>query len=214
MYYTITLTKSGGLSEEDVESLGKYFESCQHAYLVNEFGSSGGNSHIQGIVEFDTKVTSNVTGRIERQYAKLNIDVSKGISIKVKSATHLVGAFIYSSKELREGGKLVLLRGWNSTWIDQQVKENVKNIPYKMLKKRGTRVTQSTGPALMFEWCTANNMQITEKREYLEVVKAMGDVGYMFGCSRHLGLYQDVCALFDCGSAACSAAESALRFID
>jgi len=215
MFYKITLTKSGGLSVDDCEGIVNYFEKeSGHCYLVNEFGECEGNSHIEGIVEFETKTTSNVTDRVRRLYEALGIEEVQGISFKVKRATHLVGCLIYASKELTGTGKVLLMKGWKQTWIDKQVKDNVKNIPHSMLKKKGTRVTQGAGPALMYEWCKANGREIHYKQDYLEVVRSMADEGYMFGMCRTVGLYQDVCALFGDGAAAVAVAESDLRFID
>lgn len=216
MFYKVTLTARGGLSQKNIEHLVSYFKICKHAYLVNEHGEAGGNSHLEGIVEFDTKNTSNVTVRIQKQYEKMEVEVVKGVTICVKVVTHLVGAIIYASDELQriEDSKLVLLRGWKESWISEQIKDNVKNIPHKLLRKQGTRVTAGTGAALIREWCLANNMQIKYKEDYLEVIDRMGDEAYMFGKGLHIGLFADVCALFLDGSGGRKVAESELRFID
>jgi len=213
MFYKITLTSSGGLDDSHIGVLVEYFKQCRHAYIVNELGSAGGNSHLEGIVEFDTVKTSNVTERIKIVYKKIGIEVGE-YTIKVKQATHLVGALIYASKELRSGGKIVLLKGWEASWIDKQVKENVKNIPHSMLKRKGVRVNKGTGAALIYEWCVANNSAVKKKYDYVEVVRTMAGEGFLFGNTRHLGLYPDVCALFGCGKATSMCAESDLRFID
>ncbi len=213
MFYKVTLTCSGGLSAEQIGVLVQYFKGCRHGYLVNEQGSNGMNSHVEGIVEFDTQTTSNVTDRIKRVYEKMGIEVEE-CTIRVRQATHLIGALIYASKELRHGGKVVLLKGWEQSWIDKQIKENVKCIPHKMLLKRGTRINQSAGAALVYEWCVANNTQVKTKRDYLEVIRSMAGSGFLFGNARHLGLYQDVCSLFGIGRATQMCAESDLRFID
>ncbi len=213
MYYKITLTASGGLGDTQIGAFRKYFEPCKHAYLVNEFGESKMNSHLEGIVEFDTEKTSNVTDRIKLVYKKLEIEVIPKVTFRVKRVSHLIGALIYVSKELRESGKVVLLKGWESSWIDQQIKDNVKSIPYKMLIKKGTRVSQNTGGAIVYEWCIAHNMQVTNKEELFKVVKLMGDEGFLFGSIRPLGIYQDVCALFGDGVATEECFRSALCFL-
>ncbi len=215
MLFQITLTAAGGLSVPQIGVLTDYFhKNCKRGYIVNEFGDAGGNSHLQGIVEFETDKTSNVTERIKRQYEIMKVDVVAGITIKIKKVVHLVGALIYASKELKDEGNVVFLEGWEQSWIDKQVKDNVKMIPYKMLKGKGTRVTQGTGGALIYEWCRANNSHIQSKLGYLEVVRLMGAKGFLFGSTRHIGLYADVCALFGQGNAAYNVAESELRFID
>ncbi len=214
MLYKITLTEAGGLTDAHIEELTKYFEPCNRGYIVNEQGDSGGNSHLEGVVEFDTNSTSNITQRIKRKYESIGIEVVPGITIRVKKITHLVGALIYASKEIKDKGKVIFLKGWEQSWIDKQVKDNVKNIPYKMLIKKGVRITQNTGGALMYEWCIANNCQVRSKLEYLEVVRQMSAKGFLFGNVRDIGLYADLGTHFGDGTAAYNKAESSLRFID
>ncbi len=214
-YYTITLTTSGGFSDNQIEIFIKAFDTLKHAYVVNEFGSTDQFSHIQGLVEYDTSKTSNVTYRIQRLYKSANLDVTPR-SIRVKRATDYVGALIYSRKELdysETKAKVIVIVGWSSSWIDEQVKNNVSKIPHKMLKKKLHRVYASTGGVLMYEWCVANNRIITSKFDYLNIVKAMAKEHYAFGLIRHKCIYQDVMASFGEGLAAYQIADSELLFI-
>ncbi len=214
-YYCITLTTSGGFTETQVENLCHSFDSSKHAYVVNEFGSSDQFSHIQGLVEYDSVKTSNVTLRIKRLYKSLNLDVTPR-SIRVKKATDYIGALIYSHKELEYSeskSKLMVIRGWSSSWIDEQVKNNVSKIPHKMLKKKLHRICASSGGALMYEWCVANNRIITSKSDYLNIVKSMAKEHYAFGMIKHKGIFQDVMSAFGEGLAAYQIADSELLFI-
>ncbi len=214
-YYTITLTTSGGFSESHIEILTESFNKLNHAYVVNEFGSSEQFSHIQGLVEYDSVKTSNVTLRFQRLYKSLKLEVSPR-SIRVKKATDYVGALIYSHKELDNSdtkAKLLVCRGWTSSWIDEQVKNNVSKIPHKMLKKKLHRICSNTGGALMYEWCIANNRIVTSKFDYLNIVKEMAKEHYAFGLIRHKCIYQDVMSSFGDGSAAYQIADSELLFI-
>lgn len=136
MYYKITLTSRGGLKPHELNTIAEHFKKCRNAYLVNEYGDSGTNSHVEGVVEMDTENTSNVTCGIKRCYEKIGIEVIPFITIQVKKATHMIGALIYASKEVRGNGQVILLKGWEQSFIDKLVKENVARIPYKMLKKR------------------------------------------------------------------------------
>ncbi len=214
-FFKITLTTSGGFTTKQVDEFEKVFDRLNHVYVVVEYGESGGNRHLEGIIERDTIKTYNVTTWIKRQYALLDIDVSYN-SIRVKAATDRIGAIIYASKELKKlhtESEVISLRGWTQTWIDKQIKDNVSKISFKELKKRGTKMTKGTGGALMYEWCIANNRQVLNKGDYIEVVKTMGDQGFMFGCVRHVGIYQDVCCLFGDGTAASDVAMNELHFL-
>jgi len=214
-YYNITLTKSEGFTEKELETFRNAFGLQSHAYVVNEFGESGTFSHLQGLVEYDCIKTSNVTLRMRRLYESANIPVSPH-SIRVKKATDYIGALIYASKELHivnGNAKLLVIRGWVSSWIDEQIKQNVSKIPYKLLEKKLTRVYQKTGGALMHAWCLANNRIITSRYDYLNIVKEMASQKYAFGTVRHKGIYSDVLSAFSDGSGAFQCAESDLLFL-
>lgn len=213
MHYKITLTASGGLKKADIDTIHDYFSRCNTAYLVNEFGESGTNSHVEGVVEFDTKKTSNVTERLKVLYRKMEIDVVPFITFKVKKATHLTGALIYARKELSVGAELVLRRGWTENWISDQVKNNVKDIPWSMIKKHGVRLTQNSAAGVMFEYCKANNMTVYRLSDFLEVIRCMADEQYMFGSIRCAGLFSDITALFGDGSGAVQVAREQVRFL-
>ncbi len=135
VHYKITLTASGGLQEEELAKIQSYFQkNCSQAYVVNEQGDSGGNSHVEAIASFETTSTSNVTNRMKTLYGIMGMEVSP-YSIRCKKVTHLAGAIIYANKETKKDGKVLVLKGWTSSFIDQQVKDNVKSIPHSMLKK-------------------------------------------------------------------------------
>ncbi len=216
MYYKISLTARDGFTSETLVPFIEAFSLLQNCYVVNEFGASGHNSHLEGVVEYDTEKTSNVKERMKTLYRRAGVEIVAGISIKVLRVTHLAGALIYADKELKGPGpaNLLVLRGWKQSWIDKQIKDNVKNIPHKMLKNRGHRVTQNTGGALMYEWCLANNQEITCKRDMVQVGKTMASQGYLFGSVRAMGLYQDVLALFGSGDAVEAVWNNEFHFLD
>ncbi len=203
MYYKITLTTSGGFIQSQIQEFKKLFDQQTHAYIAVEYGEHGGNCHLEGVVERPTQQTNNVTVWLKGQYAKQDIYIHHN-SIRVKKCTHLIGALVYASKELTKNrdSKIISLRGWESSWIDKQMKLNVSKIAHLELKKRGTRVTQNTGGALMYEWCIAHNMHINCTLDCTMVVKLMAKQGYLFGSIKPVGLYVDVSSLFGGGEAA------------
>ncbi len=200
MFYKLTLTTSGGFEQSIIEQIITYFKECDHAYLVNEFGEHGINSHLEGVVEFDTKKTSNVTFRIKRLYTLIGLDVTP-YSIRVKKVTHLSGAIVYASKELKIDGKLMLLKGWKQTFIDLQAKELAKEKTYDVLRKQGTRITQKIAGAQVYGFATAHNMIVKTKQDCITVCTMMAQEGYLFGSIRPKGVFVDVCALFADGGA-------------
>ncbi len=213
VHYKITLTASGGLQEEELAKIQSYFQkNCSQAYVVNEQGDSGGNSHVEAIASFETTSTSNVTNRMKTLYGIMGMEVSP-YSIRCKKVTHLAGAIIYANKETKKDGKVLVLKGWTSSFIDQQVKDNVKSIPHSMLKKKGTRLSQQTAGALIYEYATANNYIVKDKETYRLICIEMGTKGFLFGCVRHKGVFQDVCALFGSGDAIGLAIDSELNFL-
>ncbi len=214
MFYKVTLTARAGLTEGQVESIGKHFSPCTHAYLVHEYGADGSNSHIEGVIELDAKKTSNVTRSIKTLYDKLDIEVVPFITIKVKAVTHLGGAISYAMKELQDEGKVILLRGWKDTWIQKQFKEQVKKQSSAPLLKMGTWVTKRMGPAIIFEFCRAENLRIRSLADYREVIIKMGDKQYMFDKGIHVCCYANVLALMGDGSGHRQVMDQEFRFME
>ncbi len=213
MFFKVTLTTSGGFSIPQLEVIKEYFvNTCSHVYISVEYGQSGSHCHLEGVVEFDTEKTSNITVRIKSLYKRLTLEWTPH-SVKVKKVTHLIGAIIYASKELKDKGELLSIKGWKQSWIDLQIKENIKSIPFKVLKSKNPHLTQSTGGRLMYEYATAHNMRVFSKEDYFEVSKKMAADGYLFGSIRHKGIYQDVCSCFGDGSAVEAVARSELMFL-
>lgn len=212
MFYKITLTTSGGLVQSQLDEFKSYFSECFHAFLVVEYGSTGSNCHLEGVVEYKTVKTNNVTVRIKNLYKRCGIEVSHN-SINVQKAHHLNGALLYANKELETKGHILVQEGWTSSFIDQVVKSAVRKKTNADLMKGFTRVTQSHGGPLMYEWATANNMKVINKQSYLDVKKQMASEGYLFGTCRDQGLYQDVCACFGDGNAAYDVGDGNLHFV-
>ncbi len=213
-FYKITLTRSGGLTDENVENLIKYFtKQCKHAYLVNEYGESGSNSHIEGVVEFDTEKTFNVTRAISNVYLKLGIEVIPGITMVVKSVYSLQGCLSYASKELREKGHVVLLIGWEESWIKNKTKLIGKRKSPTTLLGLGKWVTKRTAPAEIYTWCQTNNRKIACLRAYREVLVSMGEEQYMFDKGIHKCTYANVMSLFEDGSGIGQIIDDECRFL-
>jgi len=208
------LTASGGLTSQNIDVAKQFFdEKCQYAYVVNEFGSEGTNSHLQCVVSFGTKKQSNIMAKMKTLYKKMDLEIVNRHTCVVKAATHMDGALHYCSKELVNKGNVVLLKGWRQGWIDTQVKAYAKKTPRIELQSMGTRLTQTSAPGAMYKWAKANNMQVVDKRSFIEVGKLMTAEGYMFGTCKAKGIYMDVCGLFGDGRALADVWEAELAFV-
>ncbi len=214
--YTITLTARDGLKPDQIGVLKEYLDRrCESAYVVNEFGSSGLNSHLQGVCDFKDKKTSNITGGFKTVYRKNKWEVVNNITIRIKKVSELGGAFSYASKELKDKNpaKEILVKGWRKTWITTQIHDYQKRTPVIQYKHDGIRLTNATGPSAMYQWCMAHDMQITNKAEFIQVGKLMTCDDFQFGGCRTKGLFMDVCGKFKNGDALEKIWENDLFFI-
>ena len=181
-HWTLSITAAGGLTSKNIEVAKQYLnERSEFAYVVNEFGKGGDNSHLQGVVSYTTKKQSNVMLKMKGLYKAMDIEIVNRHTVVVKRATHMDGALHYCSKELLDKGQVILLKGWRKGWIDLQVKEYLKKTPLVEFKSMGTRLTQTSAPGAMYKWAVANNMHVRSKAEFIEVGKLMTAEGYMFG---------------------------------
>jgi len=214
-FFKVTLTARDGLTDENVAALVKFFtKRCKHAYLVNEFGEAGGNSHLEGVVELSSKKTSNVTRSLITVYENNGIEVSQPHTIMVKSCYHLQGCLQYASKEIKELGRVVLLLGWEQSWIQDKTQNIANNTAPKTLKQMGTWIGKRIGPAQIYTWCVANNRRITNIREYREVCVSMGEEQFMFDRGIHKCTYSNVMALFNDGRGIGEIIDDECRFLN
>lgn len=212
--YKITLTARGGLTTENIDVLVNYFtKRCTHAYLVNEFGESGENSHLEGVIEILKTKTSNLTRSIANVYFGMDLEVIPRITICVKTCVALAGALSYSSKELRDKGNVVLLLGWEDSWIQQKVKSVARVRAPNTLMKMGTWLGKRLAPAKIYTWCKANNCEVKDLRSYREVCVKMGDEKYMFDRGIHKCTYANVMALFGDGRGIGKIIDDECRFL-
>lgn len=210
-YYKLTLTTRDGLSEGQADQLVAYFEKCENCCICIEMGENGTNRHVEGVAGFTTKSSSNIHKDMKKYYEKHNIEYSK-FAVKIKSVTHLGGAFKYGIKELKDGDEPAMLKGWKWTWIQDQAKAAKED--FRKRPVRGKIVKPSEAPDAMVAFIEANNLVVNSKATFLEVLKRMGDAGYRFGQVKFKVFYADVmCALGD-GSALMAVAENELFFLN
>ncbi len=213
--YKVTLTASGGLSADNIDTLVKYFTAkCSNAYLVNEFGESGSNSHLEGVIELKEKKTGNVTRGIASVYKKMDIEVLPRITIVVKSVCHLAGALQYASKELKDQGNVSLLLGWEKTWIQRKVESFVSTKAPTTLLSMGTWVSKRLAPAIIYTWCKAHNCEIRSLSDYRAVCVSMGEEGFMFDKGVHKVTVANVMALFGSGEGHGKVIDDECRFLE
>jgi len=213
-FFKVTLTARDGLTADQISKLVESFTAkCNHAYLVHELGEAGSNSHLEGVLEWSTNKTSNVTRAIRTLYNSIEIEVNQPYTIMVKSVYSLQGCLSYASKELNEKGTVVLLQGWEESWIKQKTNSVAMNKAPKTLKQIGQWIGKRIGPAQIYTWCEANNRRITNLREYREVCVSMAENQYMFDRGIHKSPYANVMALFKDGRGVGEVIDDECRFL-
>ncbi len=217
--YAITLTGRDGLSDIQMKVLTvemmKFSNNC---LIVHECGKSGHFHHMQAVIDCKCAKIANVTRSVQGWYIKHDIEFVKYVSIKVKCCKNqlmLRGALHYASKELHLGTPRIVLgrKGWKQTWIDEQISTHLLRKKPAELGTQGIRVFQTTGGAVMYNYCLANRLEISCQQDFYDVGDQMSMDGYLFGTTRLQGIYQDVLALFG-RSCFRQVAENALKWCE
>jgi len=208
-YYMATLAPKIWFTKEERAPLYKWFSRHDQVLGYTEVAS---RKHLHVLFSSDVKKTGNVTRSLEQLFDKHKIEFEKGITINVKKASHPLGYFHYLTSDVK-GGTRVLLKGWRQTWIQEQCRNNLKQIPRKLLKKDVYVVNNVEGPDLITLFAERHHMPLVDKRTFIAVVVEMECNKYRFHSCKKKDLLTNTLALH--GHIRCSVSlwESELCFI-
>lgn len=200
--YFLTLTCQTGFSLPQCEAVVLFHRTAYfvNVILVSEFHDSG-EIHYHSLADVRTKQTAKVTSKIERFYAANDIPFVKGVSINVKRATDKVGLLHYLCKDLEEGVLPLVLKGWSWSFIQQQVRDNIKKLPFRMLLKDTYFVTKKNGTEIILRYMSAHKMSCVSKECFYDVVHAMIRDKYRFSSAAIRWCYVEVCVMQGSGNA-------------
>lgn len=118
-------------SEEVSSKFLLKFEKVEECILCEEHGDSG-NFHIQGTMSYLSdsvqqvkRFLSSSLGVSQARHKSLP-DVIKRRFIVVKKVNYIQGSLNYA---IKEGGRIILRKGWTTTWIQEQAAIGAKRRP-------------------------------------------------------------------------------------
>lgn len=177
-HYFVTFSASGGLTEPLCQKFKTHFlSSYDYVFGCKEFHASG-DAHLHILYTSPAKQSNGLTRQYEKLYTKWGIDHVKGVSIKNKRVTNLIGMFHYISKDIKEKPYMILK--WKWTWIQQQCRDNVKLIPKKILNGENRWVNQREAGMIMMAYAKSTGKQIFSKEQFCETFAEMQEQGYQF----------------------------------
>ncbi len=181
-YYSYTLTKPDGFSEEELAELLKFISKFEFDVCVTEEHESG-DVHIHGMTGQVSKSGSNLNKKFCRWYNKMSIPISFN-SINVKKISSMSGwcAYLVKDQKDKSSSTAFHMSGWKSTWIDTQAKKNVMSrVPGEFKKSKHLRLNRGTAVSVIIAWIKAHDLQEVEGASglwFVDCMKAMMSDGY------------------------------------
>ncbi len=127
--------------------------------LFHEEHGDGGNFHIEGVMSHSAKLASDVKkficsslGVTQSRFSQFN-DVIKRRFVVIKKAYYLDGCLNYV---IKEGGPVVLRRGWEPTWIAEAAVRGAA----KRVKKQRTKFLTDCDARVIMDYCDENDVDL------------------------------------------------------
>lgn len=195
LHYFYTLTAQDGLQPDHLVRFKRWFQDNTDSCLVVRELHSNGNVHLHAGTKQKHKTSGELTRRFAKLYEQLNIPWVKGVSVKIKKVTDLIGIFHYLTKELQ--GAPLLCQGWQMTWIQQMCKDNLKKMPHKMIKGDDHTMNMVTATNLVMHYATRSGLPLTGKESFKTVICCMARDGYQLHNLKFKILYAQIMARFN-----------------
>ncbi len=191
--FMVTLTSSEGFTDDQCIAVVAYhqLDPFVNCLLVKELHQSG-LPHFHAVVDIKLQKANGLTLRYERLYKKLSIPLTKCISIRVKRCVDKIGAFHYLMKELSDTDDPLVLKGWERTWIQDEIRNGLKHMPYKVLLRGTYRVTKSNGTDICLKYADLHNMSILGKDDFADLIAAMVRDKYRFASASLKVIYVEL----------------------
>ncbi len=216
--FFITFTAVSEYSDGFEDALKSWHsKKCDQVLLVREGGVGDQHLHYHSVGTFRAKQAVGVTRQCETFYKKQNMQWTKGVSVKVKAVSDLIGLFWYLTKDFltEDNPDPLLTKGWKMSWIKQKCLDNLKKMPHKMLLKDQYSLTPKTATNMILEYSRRKSLPITGKESFKSVLKSMIKDHYRVNAiwPKITIIYAEV--MIECGddSGFDSVFESAFQFI-
>lgn len=211
--YMLTLTTAQGFTPEDIAQVKAWHKNNSECCVLTKELHESGKIHLHSVITCPQKDARQVTRKIQTLYKKLGLDWESRVSCVTKKAVVPIGALAYILKELPEGDSPVLIQGWKMTWIQSEIKANLKKLPRKLLLKIDYHVTSKTGTSLLIEYAKRTAMPVVCKITFKQIVSLMMSEGYNFDNVKMKYLFVQVMARSGNRSFAESLIDAELQFI-
>ncbi len=210
----LTLTIAGGFTYEEITEVKQWHKNNSESCMLTKELHESGKTHLHSVITCTQKTAQQVTRKIKTLYGKLNLDWEPRVSCVTKRAVVPIGAIAYIMKDLAEGEAPLLLQGWQMTWIQSELKANLKKLPRKVLMRDEYFVTTKNGCPLVIEYAKRTAMPLLDKFTFKAVVKSMMAESYSFDNCKIKYLFVQVMARMGYLGYADSLLDSELQFID
>lgn len=190
-YYMVTLAPKVWYTADERKVIYEYFSQYDQVLGVTEIAAK---KHLHVLHSSTVKKTGNVTRGLERLLTRNNIEWVKGVTIDVRHSVVPHGHVHYLIQEIKNGTR-ILTKGWQECWIQQILKEKLKSIPRKLLRKEVYVMNNIDGPDMVVKFADAYGMPLFDKRTVIACMGAMAKDKYRFHACKLRFILTDVLAM-------------------
>jgi len=209
-YYCNTFTSPNDFTADQEAGIVDWHRSrAEYCFLVREYHGDGRKHYHSLLAVKSPKSAGAVTKNLERLYCKLELQWTKGVSVKVKKMTCFTGQLHYLIKDLK-GDKPLLLIAWTYTWIKDTCKASLKTVPNKVMLGDTFMLQKNTAVNRVLAFAAAAGVRITCKETFIDLCLDMQEEGYQFDNIKKSNLLTNVMSRVGARQAARNVWESEL----
>ncbi len=188
--YLITITRAGGLTDEQQVLLTHHFAKTYQYVVLNYEAHKSGLIHVHATVEAKCAKTWGVRKPLVRFLEKIGIEV--GPKTLIIRLAHDDGALTYVVKEVTDLKPVTLCQGWKIEDLLEKRKEALKKLTKVQILGNDKIVGQDEAVPLIIKFARTTRMPITDKHSFIEVMKVMCKAGFGFSRVKKKDTYAEV----------------------
>ncbi len=188
--YMFTLTRSGGLTQEQLEKIKSWFSKEYQNVVLNVESHKSGLLHLHAFVESDCKNGGSLHKKLTRYLiSECGFEMHKR-SLNVKAADE--GGRNYVIKDVSVEKPVSLCQGWSIAELLKSRQEALKKLTTVQLKGSDRMICQDEAVPLIIRFAKDEAVPLTDKESFKHVCKSMCRQGYSFARLKMACVYSEV----------------------
>ncbi len=186
--YLVTITRSGGLTDEHCSILKDYFDKRFQKVVMNVETHKSGLFHLHAYCESALK-RPTIRNHLVRFMTANGLDAgAKALNVKQADS----GARQYVVKDVTGDQPVALLKGWSIGQLLEERREALKKLSRKEIMGNWKVLSQDEAVPMMLRFAKNSSLAVTDKHSFIQLGIAMQKAKYSFAKVKRAVLYAEV----------------------